>query len=403
MRGGHIMRYIKKLLVLIFGLYSFGLFAAQGGLLRNQTIEIEARFVGSRFVGSMWGGALGDALGRVTEFIPSTEQIFNDYPGGVQSFDDFLPRDWAFVPKKFKQQNVAPYTDDTRMAKLVLSVLIEARQKNWDLNQTMEQLAKIFVNDMHDHIYGWAAPFRAPGNTVLRSTKKLERLFQHPEERGRGTDYWWQVGESHAGGCGSVMRAHPFGLVFADNPEKAALWAAEHSKLTHGHPMTLAACAALAIGVAYALQQKDPAWIIDQMIKTARAYHVETAEKMIDARARACEAKKIRARFSTIRRALADKEFRAFHNHVFTTFEGWAAHDAIAATVYIFELCPYDVMEAIYLGVNTPGDSDSIASMAGALVGALVGKEQLPPLIDCLEDAKELQENAEIAAQLQPK
>lgn len=58
-------------------------------------------------------------------------------------------------------------------------------------------------------------------------------------------------------------------------------------------------------------------------------------------------------------------------------------------------------MEAIYLGVHTPGNSDSIASMAGALVGARVGVEQLPQeLIAGLENSVELAADAAKAANL---
>ena len=348
------------------------------------------------FVGSMHAGALGDAMGRVTEFISSLDKIFDSYPQGVRSFNDFLPRDWDFIPNELKLKKIAPYTDDTRMAKLVLEVLIDARKQHWDLDTTMEKLAKSFVDDMHNITYGWAAPFRSPGNNSLRGVKKLDQLIKNHALHKKN---WWQVGELSAGGCGSVMRAHPFGLIFADDPKKAAMWAAEHSKLTHGNSIALAACAAFAKGIAYTLQQKDPAWIIEQMIATARQYDYVTAEKMKHAYVLAVDAKKKRAQFENIYQALADKDFRSFHDNVFTTFEGWAAHDAIAATVYIFALSPDNVMEAIYLGVHTPGDSDSIASMAGALVGARVGSKQLPKdLINKLEDAEELQRNAKQAA-----
>ena len=315
--------------------------------------------IGLKIEGSMLAGAIGDALGRVTEFIKTTSEIFKKYPYGVRSFDDFVLSDWLGLPEKFKKNNIAPYTDDTRMAKLVLIELIKSRKNNWDLNQTMEFLAKSFVNDMHDKKYGWSAGYRAPGNTVLKSTKRLEELITYPDQRNKKIigwwrwiiqqfSYlfghkakkeslpWWDVGPLCAGGCGSVMRAHPFGLVFANDPDKAADWAAQHSKLTHGHPMALAACAALAMGVAYALQNKDAQEILDAMIAVAQKYDNETAQKMRQARKWAEEVKLKRKRFTDIFEALQNQEFRAFHNKVFTTFEGWAAHDAIAATVYIF-------------------------------------------------------------------
>ena len=361
--------------------------------------ELDQKKLKQGMVASMLAGAFGDAMGRVTEFIPSIEKIFQDYyPVGITSVNDFLSRDWVGVPEKLQKKHIAPYTDDTRMAKLVLNVLLEAQKNKWDRNRTMVELARVFVDDMHDITYGWAASFRAPGNATRQGVKKLENLMQGVEEISELKTDWWQVGHPDAGGSGTVMRAHPFGLVFFNNPAKAEKWAVEHAKLTHGHPMALAAPAAMAVGIAYALQGKDPVFIIDQMIMTAQKYDMTTAEKMRQAYALAQEAKPKFAQFRRVRggyEALANLDFRKFHDYVFTKFQGWAADDAIAATVYIFALTPDDVRQAIYLGVHTPGDSDSIASMVGALVGAYT-KEELPAeLIEKLEDADELRASAE--------
>jgi len=57
---------------------------------------------------------------------------------------------------------------------------------------------------------------------------------------------------------------------------------------------------------------------------------------------------------------------------------GWAAHEAIAAAVYVLARHPTDAHAAILEGANTPGDSDSIATLAGSLVGARVGLQGLP-------------------------
>ena len=57
---------------------------------------------------------------------------------------------------------------------------------------------------------------------------------------------------------------------------------------------------------------------------------------------------------------------------------GWAAHEAIAAAVYVFMRHSDDPRAAILEGANTPGDSDSIASIAGALTGARCGLSALP-------------------------
>ena len=61
-----------------------------------------------------------------------------------------------------------------------------------------------------------------------------------------------------------------------------------------------------------------------------------------------------------------------------TRLEGWAAHEAIAAAVYLFARHPDDPRAGILEAANTPGDSDSLATLLGALVGARGGIASLP-------------------------
>ncbi len=58
--------------------------------------------------------------------------------------------------------------------------------------------------------------------------------------------------------------------------------------------------------------------------------------------------------------------------------EGWAAHEAVAAAVYLFMRHPDDIRAAILEGATSPGDSDSLATLAGALVGARRGLGAIP-------------------------
>jgi len=232
---------------------------------------------------------------------------------------------------------------------------------------------------------GWAAYYRAPGNACIKNCKKLRKIMldkkKYPEKY--KNIKWWRVGKTGThgdGGCGSVMRTHPFGLIFAQNPQKAEDWAVEHSRLTHGADIALAACAAMAVGTAYAVQGKDPGFIVQQMIKSAKKYDKKTAKKIEAAYKAALKNKKS---CKTLEDMLKKSKT------IFETYLGWAAHDAIAATVYIFALCPDNIEHALALGTNTPGDSDSIASMAGALVGA-TGNNTMPQWVKMVESYKYL-------------
>jgi ADP-ribosylglycohydrolase len=62
--------------------------------------------------------------------------------------------------------------------------------------------------------------------------------------------------------------------------------------------------------------------------------------------------------------------------------EGWAAHEAIAAAAYVVARHSTDVCSAILEGANAHGESDSIATLAGALVGARIGITGLPVGLD---------------------
>jgi hypothetical protein len=61
---------------------------------------------------------------------------------------------------------------------------------------------------------------------------------------------------------------------------------------------------------------------------------------------------------------------------VLDRLRSWAVHEAIAAAAYLLVRNPDNARRAILEGANSPGDSDSIASIAGAMVGVRVGLEQ---------------------------
>jgi ADP-ribosylglycohydrolase len=152
------------------------------------------------------------------------------------------------------------------------------------------------------------------------------------------------------------MRAYPFGLVFADE-EKAVEWSVQHSALTHRDPIALAACAAMAVGVARALRGASPDDVLGAMAAQAARWSEKTG--------------------GMIEQAVADARDGAPPEVTLDRLRGWAAHEAIAAAAYVFARHPDDPRAAILEGANTPGDSDSIATLAGALTGARCGIEAI--------------------------
>lgn len=292
------------------------------------------RPVQSAMLGCVLGAAIGDAMGHPTEFL-SLGGIRERWGGqGVTGFELW----WDRGGKRF-----APYTDDTQMAEAVLASLLDSRAADEDLDAAMRRMAKAFVTWSQQPQGG----HRAPGNACLSGCRALAA----------GTP-WSIAGGAAAGGCGSVMRAYPFGLIFRHDLERAERWAVAHSKLTHRDPIALAASAAMAIGVARALRDEEPVTIASEMIAAAARYSPRTAGMMAQALDEALDGTDPDVTLDRLR--------------------GWAAHEAIAAAVFLFVRFADDPRGAILQGANSSGDSDSLATLAGALVGARCGLEALP-------------------------
>ncbi|HWB80566.1 MAG TPA: ADP-ribosylglycohydrolase family protein [Nannocystaceae bacterium] len=307
----------------------------------------------SRVAAAVLGAAIGDAIGHPTEFIGSLAAIRERYgPAGVTGFELWWTRDG---------QRFAPYTDDTQMAEVVLRALLWSRHEGADLDATMRTMARGFVR-WADHPQGG---HRAPGNACMSGCRALAR-----------GEHWSRAGGATAGGCGSVMRAYPFGLVFADDLRKAESWAVAHSRLTHGDPIALAASAAMAVGIARILRDDPVDVVLSEMIAAACRQSAKTAEMMA--------------------RALDDARSGVPPETTLDRLRAWAAHEAIASAIYLLARHPDDPRAAILEGANTPGDSDSIATLAGALVGARTGLAKLPDA--WLRDVERAQVLAQLAA-----
>ena len=113
----------------------------------------------------------------------------------------------------------------------------------------------------------------------------------------------------------------------------------------------------MAVGVARVMRDEPVELVTSEMVAAACRYSAPTAVMMAE--------------------AIDDARGGVGPEDTLDRLRAWAAHEAIAAAVYLFERHPDDPRSAILEGANTPGDSDSIATLAGALVGARCGVEAL--------------------------
>ena len=160
----------------------------------------------NRIKGAVLGAALGDALGRVTEFMSTTDAIYKKYGSeGVTSFADFHKNDWVTHP--VTKEKIAAYTDDTLLSVALLEELLKTTETKDFLNGYADRLASIYGPKKYsvDPLYD----IRAHGPTCIQAASYVK-------ERIAALSNSTEPHFKKEGGCGSVMRAWPIGLICYD-------------------------------------------------------------------------------------------------------------------------------------------------------------------------------------------
>ena len=301
----------------------------------------------SRFEGTVLGLAIGDALGRPTEFIDNLAELHAKFgPEGVTGFE----ADW---------HPAGTYTDDTQMSLAVARALIKAGDR--PLDELMRVMSAEFVawNLSPDND-------RGPGTTCRIGCQNLEQGVP-----------WRKSGVADSKGCGSAMRTAPIGLYYHHDEAKLIEVARASSIPTHGHPTALAAAAATALLVAWGVHHDDPSAYPLRLLKTLR--HLEGGEETA-------------ALIERVPDALDRDPDEVLVAGVLG--EAWTGEEAVASALYCFCKSPDDYRRTVLAGANTVGDSDSIACIAGAISGAYNGCQGIP------EPWRRNVENAEMLRQV---
>jgi ADP-ribosylglycohydrolase len=273
--------------------------------------------------GLVYGLAIGDALGRPTEFM-SLSNIKRKYgEGGIQE----LPEP-------------ALFTDDTQMSIAIAEALISDGEK--DVESIMAAVKDEFIKWYHS-----PENTRAPGRTCLTGVANMENDV-----------HWSKSGVANSKGCGSAMRSAPIGYLYQDYPEKLKQVAHATGICPHGHPAADAACIGAAYLVKLALDGIPPENMISELLSFTKGISDEwdnailKVEKCLD---------------------WEDEEKALTH-----LGEGWVGEEAVALALYCFLKYPDSYEKVVIRGANTNGDSDSIATIGGSVAGACHGVKGIP-------------------------
>ncbi|WP_306337498.1 ADP-ribosylglycohydrolase family protein [Streptomyces sp. KL118A] len=305
--------------------------------------------------GSLIGLALGDALGFPTEF--------NDVPSILAKCGPW--REMALPAPAY-------ITDDTQMT-LALSRGLRTAMDRGPLGP------KRLERPLREEFVAWyQSPEnnRAPGNTCLKACYLLKT--------GKP---WEEASQVHSKGCGANMRVAPIGLAPGLGDEQRAGAAQLQAALTHGHPTALAAADLTAHAVRLLAQGAEPTGLVGLLRSYAyenrETYHErwlgELWRRGGDATPQAFIARgwdECLGALERLRDALRTPSPET--DPCLATGEGWIAEEAFATGLLCFLMFVDEPVTALRRAACTSGDSDSIACLTGAFVGAHLGADAWP-------------------------
>lgn len=318
--------------------------------------------------GALWGTALGDALGYPVENL-SREQMLAAH--GADSSAALLA---ALASGELS------VSDDTQLTLYTLDGLSEVLEWNND-GQAADELACIWLAYLRWY-RGIGRP--EPANAPFSLARPLDSFEAVTVERGpgRATLAALATGEMQfmskninpdALGTGALVRSAPFGFLPVADDATVVKLSSHGAALTHGHPEAVVGASAYALLIRYLLASHDTPEVTAPL-----ATAVDEVRTWLGTVAgwEALPGDASRT-LSALDAAVAGASSGAVEA---ITGAEWTAPEVLAYAVYLALVAEQAVLAgadaaeqtrtALAAAVATDGDSDSLASIVGALLGA---------------------------------
>jgi len=281
-----------------------------------------------RVLGCLLGGLIGDAMGR-----PVENRSYKEIEAEFGKITDFS----------------GSGTDDSALKHLLCDTMIRTGGRvtaaDW-ANEWLKQEDLFLKRNL----------FWIP---VMNAFWKVRSREVAPAEAGNG----------NMASSSSAMCISPFGIINAGNPARAYQEAFVAASLIH-HNYCRDAAAMMAAAVAAAISEEatvesvlasaleylpaDPSGVMRQSVSATLALARETRDYAV-----------FRSRF--------------YDELMLPRIASPDSRETVPVTFALFLLANGDPREVILMGANFGRDTDTIASMAGALAGAFRGASSLPP------------------------
>lgn len=339
--------------------------AYDAALHRNKETEVYL----DKVRGSLFGGAVGDALGYPVEFW-GEEEIFSRYgENGIREY------------KLDSASGKALISDDTQMTLFTANGILVA-----DTRASMRSIGGIPHNYISMSYLDW---LRTQEKTFEESRKQprgytegcISWLMDVPELYSRRAPGHTclsaltaqrksgDIPQNNSKGCGGIMRVAPLALFnYSYVPmEKLDLEGAEIAKITHGHSLGYMPAAVLVHIISRIVYPKKQ--------QTLKEIVIEARDMVADIFADDGYLKKLKEKIN-LAISLSENDKSDLDN-IHQIGEGWVAEETLGIAVYCSLRHQDDFSAGVIAAVNHRGDSDSTGAVTGNILGALLGYEAI--------------------------
>lgn len=296
-----------------------------------------------KFKGTLFGQAIGDALGLGTEFMTKAE-VKRYYPDGLADYSQIVQDCHRARWRK------GDWTDDTDMTMCIVQAIIDDRELR------PLSVARNFKQ--------W---FRHVPMGIGRHTCNVLSIGDYTEKPEMVAEKVWEMSGKRSAANGGVMRTSVIGLL-GENVEQ---YAAEICRLTHADPRCVGSCAIVSLMV-HSLVYKDEILPIETLVKIGNRY-----DKRIEPYLRMSWENSLDA-------LVLDDE----------STMGYTLKTMSAGLWSLYHCSSFE--DGLLAVANAGGDADTNGAVAGSLLGARFGYENIPErFIKGLARGNVLEEKAE--------
>lgn len=353
----------------------------------------------TKYKGSIKLAAIGDALGWITEFEKSPENLQSKYGSNyVTSFHDWEKNVGGRFNGYVDSIKAGSYSDDTQL------LLAVARSIKKDGNVDQEYFSKT-------ELPNWLLYSRGAGRTIKNAARKIERK----SAKWNNNFFTFKAGKNtidyrESGANGAAMRILPIALANFGDPDKIKEEIFANSIITHGHPRAIIGAMLYGyaidtilrfnpdnfnyttfltelgkdihtkLSISFIAESRFKLWEYEWNKKADRPFRELFVQILSETQ------EYLRDTYKLIYNNVPDFEALSKLGCYKNETKGSGTSTAIAG---IYLACKYskEPIKGIEQAVNSIGtDTDSIAAFAGGLIGALHGQGIIPSKWKSVQD-----------------